>query len=135
MLEAAALIELRPMPAPLQTVTDWWLDLRGTVFEHFSGVAGLRVLQPLGFRSAALTRRSAGGAAGGSLLQAVTLQVYQLLDPAREVPAEAVHIELCVDIRAALAQACAECGRRLFPAPRRQSRLQATAQPRHGGFM
>ena len=68
--------------------------MRGTVLDHFSGVAGLRVPLPLGSRSAELTRRSAGGAAGGSLLQAVTLQVYQLLDPAREVPAEAVHMEL-----------------------------------------
>ena len=70
-------------------------------FAAFSGVAGLRGPLPLCFRSAELTRRSAGGAGGGSLLQAVTLQVYQLLDPAREVPAEAVHVELCVDIRAA----------------------------------
>ena len=54
--------------------------------------------------SAWLTRRAQGDAGGASLRQPVTLQVNQLLDPAREVPAEAVHVELSVDLRAALAQ-------------------------------
>ena len=38
--------------------------------------------------------------ADGSFWKAVTLQLHKTPDPAREVPAEAVHMELCVDISA-----------------------------------
>ena len=101
----------------------------------FSGVAGLRVSLSLCHCRAWRARRSQSAAGGASLRQPVPLQVNQLLDPAREVPAEAVHVELSVDLRAALAQACAECGRRLFPTPCRQGRLQALAHPCHRGLM
>ena len=77
------------MPAPLQTVTYWCADLRRGIF---SGVAGLRVSLSLCHCRAWRTRRSQSAAGGASLRQPVPLQVNQLLDPAREVPAEAVHV-------------------------------------------
>ena len=77
------------------------------------------------FTSMAVWSRPSGSspgphAWGGSLLEAVTLSVHQLLDPPRERTAEAAHVQLGINIRAALAPVLTRpqwCGGRLALLP------------------
>ena len=70
-----------------------------------------------------------------SLFETPTLRVLQLLDARGERVAQALHVELGVDLGAALPEAGGERARRLLPAALRKGRLHAHAQPGDGGLV
>ena len=69
------------------------------------------------------------------VLQAVSLRVLQKLQPLGELFAEALHVEIPVDLVAATLQATAVFWTRLLPALLWGTLRQAVAKPGHSGLM